>query len=132
MKDDLEWVLEEAVVAWKDCEKLRKTRDIRCPGRDLNRESIEFKSKMLPLSHLPRLYFCSSSSGEGYNESHNFMKHVPVAVEITYKTIIPLIIRIKVFMAVVMKSYTFWDITPCSPLKVNGCFGVTCRLHIHK
>jgi hypothetical protein len=28
-----------------------------------------------------------------------------------------------------MKSSIFWDITPCSPLKVNWRFGGTCRLH---
>jgi hypothetical protein len=28
-----------------------------------------------------------------------------------------------------LKSTTFWDITPCSPLKVNRHFGGTCRLH---
>jgi hypothetical protein len=27
-----------------------------------------------------------------------------------------------------MKSCIFWDITPCSPLKVNRRFGGTCRL----
>jgi hypothetical protein len=32
--------------------------------------------------------------------------------------------------AVVMKSSIFWDITPCSPLKVNWRFGGTCRLHL--
>jgi hypothetical protein len=25
----------------------------------------------------------------------------------------------------------FWDITPCSPLKVSRCFGETYRLHLH-
>jgi hypothetical protein len=29
-----------------------------------------------------------------------------------------------------MKSSIFWDITPCSPLKVNRSFGETCRLHL--
>jgi hypothetical protein len=29
-----------------------------------------------------------------------------------------------------MKSYLFWDITPCSPLKVNRRFGGTYRLHL--
>jgi hypothetical protein len=29
-----------------------------------------------------------------------------------------------------MKSSVFWDITPCSPLKVNGQFGGTCHLHL--
>jgi hypothetical protein len=28
------------------------------------------------------------------------------------------------------KSYIFWDITPCSPLKVNRRFGETSRLHL--
>jgi hypothetical protein len=30
-----------------------------------------------------------------------------------------------------MKSSDFWDTTPCRPLKVNGHFGGTCRLHLH-
>jgi hypothetical protein len=30
-----------------------------------------------------------------------------------------------------LKSIIFCDITPCSPLKVNLCFGRTCRLHLH-
>jgi hypothetical protein len=30
-----------------------------------------------------------------------------------------------------MKSSIFWDITPCSPLKVNRRFGGRCRLHLH-
>jgi hypothetical protein len=29
-----------------------------------------------------------------------------------------------------LKSYIFWDITPCSALKVNLCFGGTYRLHL--
>jgi hypothetical protein len=29
-----------------------------------------------------------------------------------------------------MKSSIFWDITPCSPLRVNEPFGGTCRLHL--
>jgi hypothetical protein len=28
-------------------------------------------------------------------------------------------------------STIFWDIRPCSPLKVNGRFGGTYRLHLH-
>jgi hypothetical protein len=30
----------------------------------------------------------------------------------------------------VMKNIIFWDITPCSPLSVNRCFGGTYRLHL--
>jgi hypothetical protein len=33
-----------------------------------------------------------------------------------------------VLAAVVMKSCIFWDITPCSPLKIKRRFGGTCRL----
>jgi hypothetical protein len=29
----------------------------------------------------------------------------------------------------ISKSSLFWDITQCSPLKVNRRFGGTCRLH---
>jgi hypothetical protein len=39
-------------------------------------------------------------------------------------------IGFEVLTAVVMKSSVFWDITPCSSLKVNRCFGGTCRLHL--
>jgi hypothetical protein len=44
-----------------------------------------------------------------------------------------LIIRnvgVEVFTAVVMKCTIFWDIMPCSPLKVNRRFGGTYRLHL--
>jgi hypothetical protein len=30
-----------------------------------------------------------------------------------------------------LKNSMFWDITPCSPLKVNRRFVLTCRLHLH-
>jgi hypothetical protein len=30
----------------------------------------------------------------------------------------------------IKKSYIFWDITPCSPLKFNRRFRETCRLHL--
>jgi hypothetical protein len=29
-----------------------------------------------------------------------------------------------------LNSSVFWHITPCSPVKVNGCFGGTHRLHL--
>jgi hypothetical protein len=35
----------------------------------------------------------------------------------------------RVLRAMVMKSYIFWDITPCSPLKINRLLGRTYRLH---
>jgi hypothetical protein len=36
----------------------------------------------------------------------------------------------EVLTVVVMKSTIFWDITPCSPLRFNRCFGGTYRLHL--
>jgi hypothetical protein len=36
----------------------------------------------------------------------------------------------KIVTAVVMKSSIFWDITSCSPVKVNRRFGGTYRLHL--
>jgi hypothetical protein len=30
-----------------------------------------------------------------------------------------------------MKNSVFWVVMPCSPLKVNQCFGGTCRLPLH-
>jgi hypothetical protein len=36
----------------------------------------------------------------------------------------------EVLAVVVMKSSVFWDMTPCSPLKVNRCFGGICRLNL--
>jgi hypothetical protein len=36
----------------------------------------------------------------------------------------------EVLTTVIVKSSVFWDITPCSPSKVNRSFGGTCRLHL--
>jgi hypothetical protein len=36
----------------------------------------------------------------------------------------------EVFTEVVMKSIVFWDMTPCSSLCSNRCFGGTKRLHL--
>jgi hypothetical protein len=36
----------------------------------------------------------------------------------------------EVLTAAVTKSSIFWDITPCSPLKVYRCFRGICRLHL--
>jgi hypothetical protein len=35
-----------------------------------------------------------------------------------------------VLTPLVMKSHIFWDVAPYSPLKVNGCVGETCHLHL--
>jgi hypothetical protein len=39
-------------------------------------------------------------------------------------------VRVEALTAVVLKSFIFLDITPCSPMKVNQRFGGTCRFHI--
>jgi hypothetical protein len=41
-----------------------------------------------------------------------------------------ILVGIEVVTAMIMKSPNFWDITFCSPLKVNRRFGGTCRLHL--
>jgi hypothetical protein len=39
-------------------------------------------------------------------------------------------LRFEIFTAVVVKSTTFWDKLPYSPLKVNRCFGGINHLHL--
>jgi hypothetical protein len=39
-------------------------------------------------------------------------------------------VRCEVLVAVTMKSSIFWDITPCSPVRVNRRVGGKCRLHL--
>jgi hypothetical protein len=36
----------------------------------------------------------------------------------------------EVLTAAVINNCIFWDIKPRSPMKVNGCFQVTCPLHL--
>jgi hypothetical protein len=49
---------------------------------------------------------------------------VPNCIYITIYCTIPL------RQTLLSKSVVFWNITPCSPLKVNRCFGGTCRLYL--
>jgi hypothetical protein len=49
---------------------------------------------------------------------------------ILVKAIFPYNVGFGVLTAVVMNSFVFWDIMPCSPLKVDRRFGATCRLHL--
>jgi hypothetical protein len=41
-----------------------------------------------------------------------------------------MVLGFEVLTAVVMMSTIFWDITPCSPLKVNWLFGGSYRLYL--
>jgi hypothetical protein len=43
---------------------------------------------------------------------------------------ISIVVGFEVITAVVMNISIFWDITPCSPLRVNQRFGGTFRLHL--
>jgi hypothetical protein len=43
-----------------------------------------------------------------------------------------LIVGYEVLTALTMKSSTFWDITTCSPVKVNGRFEGTYHLHLQQ
>jgi hypothetical protein len=52
---------------------------------------------------------------------YNFIKFIPN--ENLQNTVL-------VLTAVVIKSYIFWDIMPCSLLKINRRFGGPCRLNI--
>jgi hypothetical protein len=40
------------------------------------------------------------------------------------------LVRVEVLTAVVMRSPVFWDVTSCSPVKVNRHYGGTCRLYL--
>jgi hypothetical protein len=40
----------------------------------------------------------------------------------------PVNVRLEVLTAVVMKSPTFWDVVPCSPLKISRRSGGTYHL----
>jgi hypothetical protein len=40
-----------------------------------------------------------------------------------------MIVGFEVLIPVVIKSSIFWNITLCSPLKVNGSWEGTCRIH---
>jgi hypothetical protein len=39
-------------------------------------------------------------------------------------------VKFEILTAAVTKSTIFWDIKPCSPLKVSRRFRGTCRLHL--
>jgi hypothetical protein len=41
-----------------------------------------------------------------------------------------LLVRVEVLTAVAMESSIFWDIQPCSPVKVNRRFGGPYRFHL--
>jgi hypothetical protein len=42
----------------------------------------------------------------------------------------PICLETEVLRAAVVNSFIFWNITPCSPLKIKPSFGGTCRLYL--
>jgi hypothetical protein len=56
---------------------------------------------------------------------YKHMRKLTKICEIMFKPV-----GFEILTAVIMKNSVFWNITPCSPLKVNRRFGGTCRLSI--
>jgi hypothetical protein len=55
----------------------------------------------------------------------------PLKVYLCASTVIQITLTYKVPRTFTeVKSTIFWDIAPCTPLKVNRCFGVTYRIHL--
>jgi hypothetical protein len=52
-----------------------------------------------------------------------------ISYNIDLLALVPFIAGLEVLTPVVKKSSVFWDMTLCSPLKVNRRFGETCHLH---
>jgi hypothetical protein len=79
----------------------------------LQRFRIQMLSFHIPLSRVCRLY-------------NSFFRdqYIPFVIELHQ------VCRIWGFRTMVMKGSIFWDITPCSPLKVNRRCGGTCVLHL--
>jgi hypothetical protein len=74
-----------------------------------DRPSVQFRLDNRGLTVL--LFFLSINFFVSYMCNYNEVSEVPTSVA--------------------MKSTIFWDITPCSPLKVNRCFGGTYRPRLH-
>jgi hypothetical protein len=76
--------------------------------------------------HLHGSRLCYNDNHHQNVKSYRKMKQLD-GVTSTRKNVF---VRFEVLTAVVMKSTIFWDITPCSPLKVNRRFGGMYRLHL--
>jgi hypothetical protein len=96
---------------------------------------IVYKCKITePHKRRPRLYMGCSAIGRrrrGNNRTKGYYCH-QYALH-TFSNLLIYQPRIwewfDVLTAEVMKRSIFWDIMPCSPLKVNRIFGGTCRFH---
>jgi hypothetical protein len=60
------------------------------------------------------------------------LANTPVTDILSFKLLLYIIyvVRSEVLTAVVIRNSICWDVTPCSPLKVNQRFGGTNPLHL--
>jgi hypothetical protein len=82
---------------------------------------------LLPLFWLQSVKFRHNTN---QNKQSNWLHYHKVLSYLFCNLNIPLTEKFEVLTAVVMKSTIFWDITPCSPLKVGRHFGETYCLHL--
>jgi hypothetical protein len=93
---------------------------------------LVFHSRLI-LTFLPRVQVFLTFLG---NRDKFYCSWNSQFVIFTKRSVMPIIweksvyLRFEVLTAMVMKRFVFWDITPCSPLKVNRRFGGTCRIHL--
>jgi hypothetical protein len=78
-----------------------------------------FLSLVICLSIKAKTLYCSCDQ---------CMAHVPCVVYCDSKSGTWLLLQMNQIYFL-LKSSVFWDVTVCSPLKVNRCFGGTCHIH---
>jgi hypothetical protein len=132
----------------------KKHRKSRCPGRDSNNAPHTYNPKMVPTSPLA---LKDDGEWEGYQHAASrallddmkiYLQRIAIRVacfrgersnsgyseheaEIIHKEIHTKNLHLSTLRTrYIVKSYTFWNITPCSPVKVNRRFGRTCHLNI--
>jgi hypothetical protein len=66
----------------------------------------------------------------GFEASHPLPISVFLSRPIAYVNHRKVLVPNKILTSVVTRNTIFWNITPCSPLKVNRRFGGTYRLHL--
>jgi hypothetical protein len=96
-------------------------------------ERVDIFEQNFPISSFMKirtvvLMTCGQTNGQTESNGHNlFVANAPKMVIIFLN--FTQLVGFYVLIAVVMKSTIFWDITPCSPLKVNRRFGGTYRIY---
>jgi hypothetical protein len=95
----------------------------------IERKSVESQRQhsILPQTSLP--YILISTITSLLQRMNLFMMDIRLPFQHNIRRI-----GFEILTELVMMSSAFWDmrVTPCSQLKVNGCFGGTCRLHIQR